>query len=434
MSLAVRVLIALVAGLAVGLGIASSGSSVLMHVLPVIEPVGTLWVSAIRMTIIPLVVASLIVGVGGAADPRNIGRLGARALVVFVAMLSVATAIALLVAPPVFATITIDPVAAASLRATAAQSAGAAVEGAKALPSVAQWLVDLVPSNPVKAASDGAMLPLILFSFVFGAALSRIETERRVIFLRVMSGVQDASLMLVRAVIALAPIGVFALGVSVAAKLGIAVAGALATYIVFVSALSMAFCAFVLYPAAVVFGGVSLKAFARAVLPAQAVAFSSRSSLASLPAMLEPVRERLGMPVSLAAFLFPLTVTLLRCGGAIAQVVGALFVAKLYGVAIGPAQLATIGLVTVVTTFSVPGIPGGSIIMMVPVLLAAGLPAEGVGLLLGVDTIPDMFRTTTNVTGDVVAAVILARRVRGDAELKNRTEQQNRGQSQTTAE
>jgi proton glutamate symport protein len=410
MSLALKVLLGLVAGLALGLAIASSASSSLAHLVPFIEPVGTLWVSAIRMTIVPLVVSSLIVGVGGAADPRNIGRLGARAIAVFVAMISCATIVALVAGPPLLSMVHIDPLAAAAMRASAAQSAGAAVEGAKTLPGAAQWIVDLVPANPVKAAADGAMLPLILFSLVFGAALSRVEVDRRAPFLRVVNGVQDASLVLVRAIIALAPLGVFALAVGVGAKLGLGAAGALATYVVLVSALSTAFCAFVLYPAAVVFGEVPLKTFARAALPAQAVAFSSRSSLATLPALLEPVRERLGMPVALSSFLFPLTVTLLRCGGAIAQVIGALFVAKLYGVAIGPAQLAAIGVTTVVTTFSVPGIRGGSIIMMVPVLLAAGLPAEGVGLLLGVDTIPDMFRTLTNVTGDIAAAVILAKR------------------------
>jgi proton glutamate symport protein len=409
MSLALKVLVALVAGLALGLGIVSSGSSALARLVPVIEPVGTLWVSAIRMTIIPLVVSSLVVALGGAADPRSVGRIGAKALLLFIVMLSIATLVALLAGPPILALVHIDPAAAASLRATAAQSAGAAVEGAKTLPGVAQWIVDLVPANPVKAASDGAMLPLIVFSLAFGMALARVAADRRAVFLRVVGGVQDASLVLVRAVIAVAPVGVFALSVSVATKLGLAAAGALAAYVALVSAIAVAFCALVLYPAAVVFGGVSLKTFARAALPAQAVAFSSRSSLASLPAMLEPVRERLGMPVELSSFLFPLAVTLFRCGGAIAQVIGALFVAKLYGVALGPAQFASIAATTVVTTFSIPGIPGGSIIMMVPVLLAAGVPAEGVGLLLGVDTIPDMFRTTTNVTGDITAAVILAK-------------------------
>jgi Na+/H+-dicarboxylate symporter len=417
MSLALKVLLALACGLALGLGIASSGSPALAHLVPFIEPVGTLWVSAIRMTIIPLVVSSLIVGVGGAADPRSVGRIGVRALVLFVAILSVATLVALLAGPPILAMVHIDPAAAASLRANAAQAAGAAVEGAKSIPSVGQWVVDLVPANPVKAASDGAMLPLILFSLVFGAALSRVAADRRATFLRVVSGVQDASLVLVRAILVLAPLGVFALAVAVASKLGFAAAGALATYIVLVSSVTVAFLVLVIYPAAVIFGGVSLKTFARAALPAQAVAFSSRSSLAALPAMLEPVRERLGMPVAFSSFIFPLAVTLFRCGAAIGQVIGTLFVAKLYGVALGPPQLAAIAATTIVTTFSIPGIPGGSIIMIVPVLLAAGVPAEGVGLLLGVDTIPDMFRTTANVTGDVAAAVILSRRARGGQAL-----------------
>lgn len=412
MSLALKVLVALVTGLALGLGLATAAPGALAHIVPLVEPVGTLWVSAIRMTIIPLVMSSLIVGVGGAADPKSVGRIGARALLVFVMLLSAAVAASLIAAPPILATIHIDAAAAAALRAGAAQSAGTAVESAKSLPGIGQWIVDLVPSNPVKAASDGAMLPLIVFSIMFGMALSRIAADRREIFIRIMTGVQGATLVLVRAVIALAPVGVFALAVSVASKLGLAAAGALATYIALVSGVTIVFCVLVIYPAAVIFGGVSLKTFAYAALPAQAVAFSSRSSLAALPAMLEPVRERLGMPVELAAFLFPLAVTLFRAGAAIAQVIGALFVAKLYGVALGPAQYAAIATTTIVTTLSVPGIPGGSIIMMVPVLLAAGLPAEGVGLLLGVDTIPDMFRTTLNVTGNVAAAVILARDLR----------------------
>lgn len=412
MSLAARVLLALLAGLALGLGISVSGSHSLLQLVAFIEPIGTLWVSAIRMTIIPLVVSSLIVGVGGAAEPGRMGRLGARALGVFIAFLTVATLLALLAAPPILAMVHIDPAAATNLRANAAQSAGPAVEGAKSLPGIAQWIIDLVPANPVKSASDGAMLPLIVFSLAFGAALSRVAAERREIFLRVITGIQDATLGLVRAVISLAPAGVFALALSVASKLGLAAAGALATYIVLVSSVTVAFSAFVLYPAAAIFGGIPLRTFARAALPAQAVAFSSRSSLATLPAMLDTVRERLGMPVALSSFLFPLAITLFRCGAAIAQVIGTLFVAKLYGVALGPAQLGAIALTTIVTTFSVPGIPGGSIIMIVPVLLAAGLPAEGVGLLLGVDTIPDMFRTTANVTGAVTAAVILAKRER----------------------
>ena len=258
MSLAVKVLIALVAGLALGIGIASSGSASLANIVPVIEPIGTMWVAAIRMTIIPLVVASLIVGVGGAADPANVGRLTARTLVIFAVMVSVATFFAIVAGPPLIALIHIDAGAAAALRANAAQSAGAAVEGAKSLPGAAQWLIELVPANPIKAAADGAMLPLIVFSLLLGGAVSRIAADRRENFLRVIAGVQDAALLLVRWVILLAPLGIFALGVTVGAKVGVNAAGALVSYVLIVSGLMVAFCVIALYPAAVLIGGVPL--------------------------------------------------------------------------------------------------------------------------------------------------------------------------------
>ena len=409
MSLALKVLVALVSGFLIGLGIAGSGSPTLSSIIPFVEPVGTLWVAAIRMTIIPLVVASLIVGVGGAPDPASVGKVGVRAMLLITTLLCITSFLAVLIAPPIMARISIDPAAAEALRAGAAGAGASAVEGAKKLPSVAQWFIDLVPVNPIKAAADGAMLPLILFAVAFGAALTRIAEDRRAAVLQVMQGIQDAMLELVRFFLALAPIGVFALAVSLAAKLGISAAGAVIAYIGFVVAATILLNAFVLYPAAVIFGGISLRDFARAALPPQVVAFSSRSSMAALPAMLESARDRLGIEPGLAGFLLPLAVTTFRCGASIGLTVGAIFIARLYGVELGPGQLALMAITTVVTSFSIPGIPGGSIIMMVPVLLAAGVPAEGAGLLLAVDTIPDMFRTTTNVTGDMVAAVILSK-------------------------
>lgn len=409
MSLALKVLVALVSGFVIGLGVAGSGSPALTSILPYVEPIGTIWVSAIRMTIIPLVVTSLIVGVGGAPDPRSVGRIGVRAMLLITLLLCVTAFLAVLVAPPIMARISIDPVAAESLRQSAASAGASAVEGARKLPSVAQWIIDLVPVNPIKAAADGAMLPLILFAVAFGAALTHVVTDRRAAVLQTMQGIQEAMLELVRFFLSLAPIGVFALAISLAAKLGLSAAGAVIAYIAFVVAATILLNVFVLYPAAVIFGGISLRDFARAALPPQVVAFSSRSSMAALPAMVESARDRLGMEPSLAGFLLPLAVTTFRSGASIGLTVGAIFVARLYGIELGPAQLALMAITTVVTSFSIPGIPGGSIIMMVPVLLVAGIPAEGAGLLLAVDTIPDMFRTTTNVTGDMVAAVILSK-------------------------
>ena len=416
MSLALRVLLALVAGLAVGLGIASHALPGLAAVAAVADPVGTLWVAAIRMTIVPLVVSTLIIAVGGTQNLRTVGSVGIRALALFLLLLSVAALLGVLAGPPVVAMLSIDPVAARALREHAAASGGAILESAKAIPSAAQFVVDLVPSNPIKAAADGAMLPLIVFALAFGTALTRIEEAPRNTLLGALRGIEKASLVLVRWILAIAPLGVFALAITLGAKLGVAAVGALATYVVLVSGATMLFCALVLYPVAVIFGRVSLRSFARGALPPQAVAFSSRSSLAALPAMLDSARDRLNLDERVTSFLLPLAVALFRCGAAIGQTIGAVFVARLYDVPLGPTQLATIAITSVVTTLSVPGIPGGSILMMVPVLMSAGLPAAGMGILLGVDTIPDMFRTTTNITADVVVAAILGRRQDGIAE------------------
>src|SRR5205823_6106382 len=143
--------------------------------------------------------------------------------------------------------------------------------------------------------------------------------------------------------------------------------------------------------------------------PSQAVAFASRSSLAALPAMIESA-ERAALPPVVSGFILPLAASVFRVGGAVAMPVGALFLARLYGVGVSPPQLASIVFTTVLASFAVPGIPGGSIIAMVPVLAAANLPIEGIGILLAVDAIPDMFRTTANVTGSMTVAAVVRQR------------------------
>ncbi|MBL0170815.1 MAG: dicarboxylate/amino acid:cation symporter [Gemmatimonadaceae bacterium] len=404
MSLTMRVLVALVAGLALGVGVSVADSAMLTTLAQWVEPLGTLFINAIRMTIIPLVVSSLIVGVTSAPDTRTIGRLGGRALVFMLVSLAIACSLGVLAAGPAFSMLSIDPAASAALRA----SASAGVKTAGTMPSFGQWLVDLVPANPIKSAADGAMLPLIIFSIAFGVALSHIETRRRASVVRFFEGILDASITLVRWVLTLAPMGVFALAVPLAARMGLSAAGALATYIAVVSVLTTVLIV-LLYPVAVIGGRMKLRTFARAALPAQAMAFSGRSSLAALPAMITATRDTLALPPQIAGFLVPLLTATFRIGAGVGQTVPIVFIAHLYGISLGPAQLATIAVTAVIVSFSVPGIPGGTIIAMVPVLMAAGLPIEGAGIMLGVDTIPDMFRTTANVTGDLTAAVVLGR-------------------------
>lgn len=408
MSLTTKVLIALAAGLGVGIAIASSGNAAAQAIPGYLEPIGTMWVNALRMTVVPLVFTAIVIGVTSLPDPRSIGRIGGRALLLALVILASAATFAVVVGPIAMSFLKIDASAAAALRASAIASSGAAVESAQKIVGVSQWMVDLVPTNPIKAAADSAMLPLIVFTLLFGLAITRIAADGRAALMRVMQGIFEASLTLVHWVLLAAPIGVFALTIPLAQRLGIAAAGAVAYYVIVVSAMCTVFMA-LMYLAAWLIGKKSLRTFARACAPAQAVAFSARSSLVTLPAMLEGADTVLHLPLPIRSFFLPLAAATFKAGSAVMIPIGVLFMARLYGVEVSTQQLVTIALMTVVTTFSVPSVPGGTIIVIVPVLLAVDLPVAAVGLLLGVDTIPDMFRTGTHVTTDMAAATILSR-------------------------
>jgi Na+/H+-dicarboxylate symporter len=400
----IRVLIGLVLGFVIGLAIA--GDPAFSAVPAILDPVGTIFINAIRMTVIPLVVSSLIIGVASAPDTRTVGQLGGRAVLMFIVIVMLSSIIGVIVTPIAFSSIEADPARLAALQASGA----AALESAKAIPTLSQWLVALVPVNPIRAAADGAMLPLIVFSVLFGLALNRVTPERRGRAIAGLQGIQDAAFVLVRWILIAAPLGVFALTVPLASRLGVGAAGAVVQYIAVLSGLCVAFMLLVLYPAASVFGRVGIVRFARIALPVQAVAMSSRSSMASLPVMIEELGGKLGLSPAITGFLLPLSAATFRAGAGIGITGGACFLAALFGVDLSAQQLMTIALTTTLLSFSIPGIPAGSIIAMVPVLLAAGLPVEGVGILIGVDTIPDMFRTTTNVTGTMTVATILGAR------------------------
>ena len=402
MSLTMRVLVGLAAGFGLGLALAGSSLPATAALLSLLAAVGTLFVNLIRMTAVPLVASLLIASVGSLAASGALGRIGVRAAVLALTLIAVTAAATTMAAAPIFARLRVDAAAAMSLGGSGPSAAPAPA----AAPAAMQWLIDLVPQNVFRAAADGAMLPLILFSVLFALALARAAGDRRDAVLRAVQGIADAMQRLVAWILVLAPLGVFALAVPLAARLGLSAAGAVAGYIVVVVALTVVACVVVLYVPAIVFGRLTPRAFIAFCAPAQAVAFASRTSIAALPAMVESA-ERAGMPPVVSGFIVPLSASIFRLGAAVAMPVGVLFVARLYGVALSPAQLASIVLVVVPTTFTVPGIPFGSIIAMVPVLAAVNLPVEGIGILLAVDTIPDMFRTTANATGTLALAAIL---------------------------
>jgi proton glutamate symport protein len=428
MTLTTRVLLGLGAGLAAGALVAAANVPALSAAVGWIEPIGTIWINGLRMTIVPLVVAGLVVGAASARDAKSLGRLGGRALALFLVLLAVAATFTVMVAPLLLTWLPVDPAVSAALREAAggaAAAAGADVGAAaeRGFPDMRQWFVDLVPSNAIRSAADGAILPLIVFSVAFGLAVSRIAGDERTTIIRFFRGLFDAMLTLVRWILELAPIGVFALALPLATRLGLAAAGAVIYYIVVVVAISTLFIA-LMYPLASVLGGVSPRRFARGAAPAQSIAFSARSSLASLPAMIDGGAKHLGFGTQVTGFFLPLSASTFRIGGAIGIPAGVIFVCRLYGIPLGPAELATIALTSVLLTFSIPGVPGGSILIMVPVLLAVGAPPEGIGILLGVDTIPDMFRTTANVTGTMTAATVLSRDDRDAAQEVQEAERQ----------
>jgi proton glutamate symport protein len=385
------------------LGLAARGSPWLNPVIGVADVVGAVFVSAIRMTVIPLVTAMLIAGLGSSSGSSVLSGLRSRAIAML--MLPVSAAIfALFAGQAALGLMPIDVATANELRASA--SIGAA--GAAVVPTLTSWLIDLVPTNVFKAAADGALLPLIVFTIPFALAVSRLAEDRRLAITTFFSAIADAMLIVVRWIVAFAPIGVMALTAPIAARLGISVAGLLANYIVVSVVLTLIALAIIVYPMASIIGRVPVSTFARACVPAQSLAISSRSTMATLPAMMDAARG-LGVPEAIVAVVVPLAASLLRVGSAVGQMVAVLFAAQLFGVTLAPAQMVSVLVTTIFTTVASPGVPGGSIIVMTPVLVAAGIPAGAIGILLGADAIPDMIRTMANVTGGIAATVMVRR-------------------------
>lgn len=402
-----RVVIGLIAGLALGSAIGASHSAVALRAAGLLQPIGDVWINAIRMTIVPLVVALLFVGIAARDQRDGLTRLTIVTGATFVALLFFASIAALLIVPPLVDDMKLSAEAAAALRSTAQVGADSTVARVAQLPHFAAWVTSLVPSNVIKSAADGAMLPLIVFTVVFALAARRIDVTLRQALVAFFTAVASATTTIVDWIIAVAPIGVFALVTAATARAGTVVASATAYYIVAICAAHVLL-ALATYPIASIVGRVPLGWFTRAVLPAQAVALSSSSSLASLPALVEGSRA-LGQPVEVSGFTLPVAVSTFKLVTPVTWLMSVLFLAKLYGVPMSTTAGVTIVLSAVAVSFATPGVPQGAQLVLAPILVSYGIPPAGIALLIAADTIPDLFATMANVTGDFVAGTVVAR-------------------------
>lgn len=405
-SLSVQVLLALAAGLVVGALAAAYGGAGAPRVIEGVEALGGLWLNALRMTVVPLIFAVLVTGIAQVSDAAATGRLAMRAVLWFVGLLLLSAVTSVLLVNGILAAWPVGDAAVAALRA----GAQAPLTGVATAPDFVAWVKSLAPSNPIKAAAEDAILPVVVFAVFTGFALTRLPDARGRTLLEVFQALGEAMIVIVRWVLLAAPIGVFALGLGVGLRAGVGAAGVLGQYIVVASTAGLTI-ALLAYALAVTVGRAPLGRWAQATSPVLATAFATQSSLACLPAMIERTRDDLGVPARVANLVLPLAVAVFRMTSPAVNLAVCVFVAHVYD--LQPSLLQYVGAVFVALAVSVGsvGLPGqvSFIVSVAPICIALGLPIELLPILLAVEVAPDIFRTLGNVTGDMAVTAILAR-------------------------
>lgn len=405
-SLSLWVLIALLAGLFAGAAAQAWGLPGGEGTAALIGSIGTLWLNALKMTIIPLVFGLLVTGIASIADAAATGRLALKALLVFGLLLLGATVYAIFASEGLHLVWPIDAEGARTLLASAPDDA--AVRASAHGGGLPAFLTSLAPPNPVKAAADDAILGIVVFAVAFGFATTRLDSRMRAPLVGFFEAVSETMIVIVHWVLLAAPIGVFALSMGVGLNAGLGALGVLGHYVAMV-VLAQVGLILLIYVVAVPFGRIRLDRFARGVAPAQVVAFSTQSSLASLPAMVEQARTALGVSTTTAGLVLPLAVAVFRITSPVANLAVCIYVAHLHGIDLGPAAWIAGGVTALAVSVGSVGLPGqvSFFVSIAPICLAMGLPVQVLPLLLAVEVIPDIFRTIGNVTADLAAARIV---------------------------
>lgn len=397
---ATRVFAGLVFGILTGLTLSLLAPESVNPVSALAQPIGKLWLNALQMCIVPLVVSLLVVGINQASDIASSGRIARRAMLWIVTLLFLAALGAAIAAPLLLAFMPHNAALMQALNTATAVSAPAAA---------GDWTTTVIPTNAIAAAAGGAIVPLVAFTLLFAFALTQIDSGRRQQIVGFFQGVADTVIRMVHWILWAGPVGVFALILPISMQAGGSVIKALGIYIGMLCILYLSITA-LLYGVARIGNGEPLLRYAKAILPAQVVAMGTQSSVATLPAMVESA-DNLGYPSRVTGLVLPLAVSLFRITSPIQYLAVVSFIAWAYGIDVPLATTALcVGLAVVISVGSV-GLPGQAIFMgtNLPVVQAAGLPIEPLGLLVAVDMIPDIFATLGNVTADLTVTSKVAR-------------------------
>ncbi len=401
----VAIVVGLIAGLVLGLTAAATESPTLMSIAEGVAPLGQAFVNLVRMVVIPLVAATIFTGVAGLGDPRRLGKLGGATLLFFFGTTFIAIVIGLITMK---AALAVAPISVQPFPPT---------ETAQELPTTLDFFLGLIPSNPFEAAASGALLPLIVFMVLFGAAAGTVSEQHRAPLMSLAEAVTAALVKLVHWILWTAPIGVFALAAPMTAAAGWGLLKSLAVFVIAVAIALTIFVALVYMPAAVFIGRLAPKQFVKGCIEPVVIGTGATSSAAALPAMLDSGQAHLGVSRAVAGLVYSLGTAIGRAGSALFQGTSVIFLAALYDVSLPLPVIVSVIFATFFVSLTVAAVPSASLVSLAPALDVAGVPFAGVGMLFGIDRIPDMLRTAVNVTGHMTTSVVVQRIAAGEEEV-----------------
>ncbi len=402
-------LVGLIGGLIVNVVVGPETPWVVWLTTNITGPAGQIFLRLLFMLVIPLLFSALVIGVAEMGDLKSLGRAGWKTLALTILLSGIAVVIGLFMVNVFRPGDGVDPALAAQLLEQGREGAGAIVQNAPESVQLGQFFLDLIPSNVFTAAAENQILPVMVFALIFGIGLVMVKSRATDRLQETIEGILEVTMTLINLVIKLAPFAIAFLMFNLAALFGWELLVRLAAF-AGVAVGAMAIHMFVVYPAVIwLLGKRSPLAFFRGIREPMVVAFSTASSNATLPVALKAADEQLGLPRKIARFVLTVGATANQNGTALFEGVTVLFLAQFFGVELSLFQQFVVMLVCILGGIGTAGVPAGSLPVVAMILVMVGVPAEGIGLVLGVDRFLDMCRTTLNVTGDLVLATVVSR-------------------------